>query len=531
MTTDNRSASKLPTWAARESTWGMKIDSGPFLGIIKNNVDPARLGRVQVFIPELGGTELEPSSWFTVQYASPFAGSTVGIPGSTQTDGFGIEQQTYGFWAVPPDLGVYVLVTFVMGDPTRGYFFACIPNTPVQGMTPAIGRPVNNTEIIIPEGFGEDRIADDSYLPVSELNTNSENSETSGDFVTKQKILHSYQANIVIEQGLDTDPTRGTVTSSSQRDTPSRVYGWSTPGRTTPDETDFPNFEELVDTGKMTIAQFQSYWVARKGGHSFVMDDGDVDGESNLVRIRSAGGHQILMHDTEEIMYIINSKGTAWVELTPEGSINVFSGNCINVRAAQDLNFHADGNVNIHAGDTINMYGGSTIRSQTKLQLAIADTLFNINAGNMGVRSGGSINMRSLNGSWENAGLLALKSGTGTWENSGELSLMSSNGGWKTTNGDLKLYADGNKIYLNTAGQIPTPPVAPEEPDINPPFEMYNQINARYDYESNYWYNTKKDFESIAPFTPTHEPWERQTGALKHANGTVESPMRQTPGK
>lgn len=531
MTTDSRSGGKLPAWSTRESTPGTRVDSGPFLGIVKNNVDPARLGRVQVFIPDLGGNELEPSNWYTISYASPFAGSTIGDPGNSDSGTFGTEQQTYGFWAVPPDLNVYVLVTFIMGDPTRGFFFACIPNTPVQGMTPAISRAINNTNVIIPDGF-EGRVDDNSYLPVTELNTSTSGtsySETASDFLTKPRLIHPYQANIVINQGLDMDPIRGTVTSSSQRDAPSRVFGFSTPGRTAPDEIEkFPDLKTRIADGSLSIIEFENYWKGRKGGHSFVMDDGDIFGDSNLVRLRTAGGHQILMHDTENLMYIVNNKGTAWIELTEEGSINVFSGDSLNIRASMDMNFHADGNVNINAGDTINMYAGSTIRSQTKIQLTTADTLYNLNAGKVGIRSGGSLDMRALNGSWENAGLLALKSGKGTWETSGELSLYSSTGGWKTTD-ELKLV--GSQIYFNTAGKTPTAPAEPTQPEINPSFEMYNQINARYDYESEYWYQAKKDFASIAPFTPTHEPWDRKTGTLKRNDGTVNSPIPQKKPK
>jgi hypothetical protein len=526
MASDIRSGGKLPQWSTRESTPGVRVDSGPFLGIVKNNVDPARLGRVQVFIPDLGGDEAEPSNWYTISYASPFGGSTIGLPGVSDSVAFGAEQQTYGFWAVPPDLGVYVLVTFVMGDPTRGYFFACVPNTPVQAMTPTISRPDDNTNVVIPQGF-EDRVADDSYLPTTELNTNNNEVDKASDFVTRARLIHPYQANIVIEQGLDTDPDRGTVTSNSQRDTPSRVYGWSTPGRTTPDETDFPDFKTKLNAGEYTIDQFRQYWFARKGGHSFVMDDGDIFGESNLVRLRSAGGHTILMHDTKDIMYIVNSKGTAWIELTKEGSINVFSGNCINVRAATDINYHADGNVNIHAGDTINMYAGSTIRSQTKIQLSTADDLFNINSGDYQLRSGGGITMRSLNGSWETAGLLNISTGSTHLYSSAETTITSgTTSGWNVTGGELWL--SGTKVYLNTSGKVVATPAAPEQPDIIPPFELYNQPNARYDYDNKYWYIQNKDFESIAPFTPTHEPWQRQTGSLKHVNGTVDKPRKQS---
>ena len=123
MAIDKRGGGQAPKWASRESTPGLKIDSGPFIGIIKNNVDPSRQGRLQVWIPDLGGDEQEPSNWYTVRYASPFFGSTLGLPGSPDENAFGIEQQTYGFWAVPPDINNLVLLTFVMGDPGRGFWF------------------------------------------------------------------------------------------------------------------------------------------------------------------------------------------------------------------------------------------------------------------------------------------------------------------------------------------------------------------------------------------------------------------------
>jgi len=350
---ERRAGKHLPDWANREATSGIRIDSGPHLGIVKNNVDPARLGRLQVWIPDLGGDELEPSNWYTVNYASPFFGSTVGLPGSPDAGNFGTEQQSYGFWAVPPDIGNHVLITFVMGDASRGYWFACIPNTPSISMVPGIGRPPNPNRIITDTPAFAGRVDSEIYLPASELNTDGPGVDKDPDFLNSPRVIHSFQANIVFDQGLDRDQHRGSISSSSQRDTPSRVIGISSPGRTSPDETDFPNFAELLKSGALTIEQFQSYWVSRKGGHTFVMDDGDLFGQSNLVRLRSAGGHTILMNDTQDIFYIINKTGSAWVELTAEGSINVYGKNDINLRAERDLNVHADANVSIHAGDSI----------------------------------------------------------------------------------------------------------------------------------------------------------------------------------
>ncbi len=536
MAIDKRGGAKLPKDASRESTPGLKLDSGPFIGIIKNNVDPSRTGKLQVYIPQLGGDEQEPSNWYTVKYASPFFGSTLGLPGSPDENSFGIEQQTYGFWAIPPDINNLVLCLFVMGDPSQGFYFACIPNTPQHHMVPGISRMQSNVRPNVNKEF-LDRVdsTEPVNLPVTEKNTNIVSNDTDPNFITSPRLIHSYQANVVLQQGLDTDPIRGTITSSSQRDTPSQVLGISSPGRSIPDTAEFPNLQDLLDRQSLSIDTVQSF-PARKGGHSFVMDDGDAFGQSNLVRLRTAGGHQILLHDTANVIYITNSLGTAWVEMTPEGSINIFSGNSLNIRAATDLNFHADANVNIHAGDTIKMYAGSSILSQTKIQLSTASDMYNLNCGVMGIRAGGNMDVRSISGSWETAGLLNLKTGSFTLNSKNELILSSNTNavtgavsGWKVTTGEL-WFKGGDKIYLNTAGKIPAYPAAPLEPDINPALNLYNQPNARYNNDVKRWFAVDKDFESIAPFTPTHEPWQRQTGTLKYSNGFVEAPRKQTPG-
>lgn len=489
MATDNRT-DKTPKWASRETTSGLRIDPGPFIGVVKNNTDPTRLGRLQVWIPDLGGEEEVSSNWYTVSYASPFFGSTLGIPGNTSERS---NQQTYGFWAVPPDLENLVLVTFVMGDASRGYWFACVPNLQTQQMVPAVGRPANNT-YTVPAFFGTDRGIPnyDVYLPAAEINLESEEKDKDPGYLNAPRQILSHQANIVINQGLETDPIRGTVTSSSQRESPSQVVGISSPGRTSPDTaTDFPpdTLRELLKQGKdgLTVSQLQQFPI-RKGGHTFVMDDGDLFGLNQLYRLRSAGGHTILLNDSEDIFYIINSTGNAWVELTKNGSINVYSNEDINIRAKRDFNLHADANISIHSGDTIKFFAEKNILTQTKVINTTAITDYQMNAGNVGVKSDTAISFGSTTGNWKTKADLTLK---------------------------------GRKIYLNTNEPAP--------PGTNLPFEFYQQITQEYDKAKNRWVLAKEKFESINPFTPTHEPWTRATGELKLRSGKIVLAKAQTP--
>jgi hypothetical protein len=258
------------------------------------------------------------------------------------------------------------------------------------------------------------------------------------------------------------------------------------------------------------------------------MDDGDLYGDSQLVRLRSAGGHQILLNDTNEVLYIINNKGTAWLEFTPKGSINIYSGDSLNIRSEMDLNFHADGNVNINAGSSLRMYAGASIESQTALQLITAKDLYNINAGVVGVRSGGSIDIRGLNASLETAGLFNVKSSSFTLTTSGKTTISSgATSGWKVANGEL-WFKGGDQVYINTAGKVVPNATTPVEPQINPPMELYQQNNVRFDPDTKRWVlDSQSGLSSVAPFTPTHEPWTRGTGKKKLNSGLVEPARSQ----
>lgn len=541
----------------KDATPGAKVDPGPYIGIVKNNVDPTRQGRLEVWIAELSAEETGP--YITVSYASPFFGSTVGRPGVDDPNSFGTEAQTYGFWAVPPDLENHVLVTFVNGDMSRGYWFACVHNTPSTHMVPGIATPSGTTQITLDTSFGADRDipATGVYLPASEVNLENVDRDTSRNYLELDRVLHTYQSNIVVQQGLETDPHRGTISSASTRESPSRVFGFSTPGRGFPDLTDkYPDKESLNEALKAgeqgeKISDWQP--TERRGGHTFVMDDGDLYGDSQLVRLRSAGGHQILMNDTDEVLYIINNKGTAWLEFTPKGSINMYSGGSVNIRSEMDLNFHADGNVNINAGSTLKMYAGASIESQTALQLITAKDLYNINAGVVGVRSGGSLDIRALNASLETAGLFNIKtqdtvinssrwfnikSGSNITINSQNEFIISSNtnatsgatSGWKVGSGELWLKG-GAQVFINTAGKVPENPKIPPtpvEPMVNPPMDLYHQENVRFDPNLKRWVRDQQSgLASVAPFTPTHEPWLRISGRKKLSSGLKEPGVDQ----
>ena len=101
------------------------------------------------------------------------------------------------------------------------------------------------------------------------------------------------------------------------------------------------------------------------GGHQFIMDDGDIDGNSQLIRFRTAGGAQILLHDTDGLVYISNNKGTGWVEIGPTGNIDIYGKGDYSVRAEGNLNLRADKDINIDAGANLNILSGKNLTLET----------------------------------------------------------------------------------------------------------------------------------------------------------------------
>ena len=76
-------------------------------------------------------------------------------------------------------------------------------------------------------------------------------------------------------------------------------------------------------------------------------------GESFRVRTRT--GHQILLHNSEDLIYIGNAKGTTWIELTSNGKIDIYANDSVSIHTENDFNVRADRDINFEAGRNINM--------------------------------------------------------------------------------------------------------------------------------------------------------------------------------
>ena len=388
---------------------GTNTEFGPFIGEVKNNVDAARMGRLQVYIEQYSGPNPDDQSlWRTVSYIPPFYGAVQQSGTDTGTGTFVGNMQSYGMWFTPPDIGTQVICFFVQGDPNQGYYIGCVPDPGNNHMIPAIGASKN---FELQNDEQKSYFADSKQLPVTEINSENEKISEDPRFFDKQKPVHSVVSAVMLQQGLINDPLRGPITSNSQRESPSRVYGVSTPGR--------PIYQGGAGKDDVTpelnsLKPEDVKVVGRRGGHSIVMDDGDITGVDNLVRIRTSKGHQITMSDDGEFFYIIHANGQTWVELGSEGTIDMFSTNSVNVRSRGDINLHADKNINMYAAESINIKSKAVrIASSESIDLSATTNLTMYGKGDVGIKSDAALILKNASaGGWDGGQSLSFKGGT-----------------------------------------------------------------------------------------------------------------------
>lgn len=334
----------------KEDQLGGRIDAGPYVAKIKSNEDPLYMGALWVWIEDFGyNDENSPDGWIKVNYCSPFCGVT-DLQHNGQENKFKNTQQAYGMHMVPPDINSLCLVTFAGGMPNKGYVIGFIQDAFMNHMVPGMAADEEWVKgDVDTTGFTSGVDA----LPVAEFNKKDPTPNLNKNWQKIKKPVHKYQFEMLQEQGLIQDKDRGLTTSAANRETPSHVFGISTPGR--PLDSNLRDVVkdnlDIILKNKDTLSAQQIKQMtpkSRKGGHSFVMDDGDYNGDNQLMRLRSATGHQILLHDTKDLMYIGNAKGTAWIEISDDG-IDVFSTGKISMHSKSDINFHADGDFNVDA--------------------------------------------------------------------------------------------------------------------------------------------------------------------------------------
>jgi|LWDU01.1.fsa_nt_gi hypothetical protein len=294
--------------------------SGTYIGQVVGNTDKTYMGRIAVHIPALGDRNSE----FICVPCSPFGGTINQNPSNTpESKGdFCNAPKSYGLWTQPPAPGTHVLVSFI---PTlkQGFIVGSINENDLNHMMG--GKASHNVK---DQKEGTIAVASEATKGATEKVTDVESTK----FLKKQ--------------GLENDMTRGHSSSSARRETPSKVFGVTTPD-----------------------------------GHVLTMDDGDASNEHRNIRLRSRGGAQILIDDTNKFIFINNHNGDSWIEMDANGNIDIYSKGSVSVHTEEDYNIHANGNVNIQADEGVNIKSGGL--EGIKIESSI---------GNIDIYSGDDIN-------------------------------------------------------------------------------------------------------------------------------------------
>jgi hypothetical protein len=247
------------------------------------------------------------------------------------------------------------------------------------------------------------------------------------------------------------------------------VFGISTPGP----------IDKQDGAKKGRVGPADSYaeaYVSRLGGSTFVMDDGDAnwlrktdassgpptyasidagdkDGDvtkpaNELIRLRTRTGHQILLHNTEDLIYITNSRGTSWIELTSDGKIDIYAQDSISVHTSNDLNFYADRDINMEAGRNFNL------KTAGRHQTEVGKDKITIVDGKVAIKVAGTHDEQ-------------IAGTTKVTVTGGDFDLNTSGGNNLTSGGNMNIKAantsiDGGNINLNSgvssASDTATPP-------------------------------------------------------------------------
>lgn len=290
------------------------FDGIPYImeGQVVSIADPDQMGRAKVWIPSLDGENINYEDLPWARYASPFMGFTVEYPNG----GVPVENTShsaYGFWAIPK-VGATVYVFFVNANPKARCYFASSPRLHRNRSLPAgRNRDIDN----MPGPWGDAGDGEGHYEPIQPAFDNILQ-QFQGDVENSISQTRGAYERQVAQHKNDKDGAEGYVKNPIDNET----------------------------------LEPQTYCLVTPGRHAVIMQDHPT---MSRVRVKTAEGHQIIMDDANERIYVSTAKGKSWFEMDLDGHIHMFSAQSISFRSGVDINFFADGNINFEANKSFNV--------------------------------------------------------------------------------------------------------------------------------------------------------------------------------
>lgn len=326
--------------------------------IVKDNRDPQKMGRLKVWIMGSSAIEDNRHSWITCDYASPFAGRTAGSPNAKTYKDY---PKSYGFWAVPPDIGTKVFVFFINGRMENSYWFGAAYDFHMNNNVPgALTKTIPTAATSAP-------------LPVTEYDRNSAYSNTESEY-PNIPLINGLQSQRILY-----DEEKGTPNRSGRRQAPNALYGMSSPRGNS----------IVLDDGYTTDELTAKTWDDDQNGYENteygnpVNDTVVGDRKAEGISLRTRSGAQILLSESTGSVFIINRDGTTRIEMDASGNVMILGDRDVSIRAKRDLNFLAERDCNFDVLGNMNLRVGGNYNSE----VSGTNNLLNLGAVNWKISS------------------------------------------------------------------------------------------------------------------------------------------------
>lgn len=342
-----------------ESLKGLQNIFFTTIGIVEDTNDPAQLGRLKVYCPSIDNENHTTDDLPWTSYASPFGGQIKNMKVGPEEDTI-YGPSAYGIWAIPKQ-GATVLVQFINGNTNYRVWTHCLfPAMSNRGMPGGRGYDITKSKPFPPGPYS------DSY---EEMQPAKRNLEEAG-LNDKHYFTRGGYERQIAQALTDKDGSDGYAKN--------------------PNKTD----DKALDP--------QGYCIVTPGRHYISMQD---QPDFCRVRIKTTTGHQIIMDDTNERIYVSTNKGKTWFEMDTDGHIHFYGSASISFTTDADFNVTAVGNINMDAGGSINMKAaadisgtaGSNINLNSGCStLATCGDHFEVNAAsNANITSGAKFNVNA----------------------------------------------------------------------------------------------------------------------------------------
>lgn len=539
-----------------------------YVGIVMDDADNQRMGRLMVYIPkqslkrfanhstpDYGGTvpdretgrldvdaELR-GGWIPCYPLLPFAGTDFHRVDNSP-DGRNAREtgnsNSYGLW-FQPRIGDHVGVLFDHADPGHGFWIGCLPRPFSNFSMPGVSGVQKSTlsEQLNSQFF--EQLPDDALAP----SMDKINEDGSGQRFTETFAPTEFTNNL-LDAGLISDPLRGASVSSARRESPSYVVGLKSPGWDFNSEKN--NFN--VETGEKfdgtpvgerpSTSANSKYKNISTVGHQFVMDDHP---EYQGVRLRTSAGSQLYFNDrsaAEPFIYIQTAKGNVWMEFRDDGKIDVYAKDDISFHAEGDINFVADGNMSVEVGGNyrtrvkgnqeLQVAGTSawemnqafSIKAFQSMNIDVIgsfyqnssnETSFGAAGGNFYIAPDGTMNFKTSGGIILDGTGVDISSSTSiNMQASSEIGL----------NGGGAVRASAGFIYLNSGAGLPPMPATSGPGPTTISLSGSDMLDGSPNPEQIRTGATPAPVESIASRLPQHQPWGGRSADTRGFNGFVE---------